>query len=83
MSTHEKFARQPRERVHTGRHDVDARAGVGLACCVRAIMPLAVARLDFLSLWTDETLLPSYSRVAACLNEGWIGGRRRHVVVVR
>jgi len=57
-------------KVHTGRHYVDA--GVGIACCMRAIMPLPVARFDFLSLWADEALLPADPRVAACFGEGWI-----------
>lgn len=46
-------------------------------------MPLTMARFDFLSFWTDEALLPSYSRVAACFGEGWIRGRGQSVIVVR
>lgn len=45
-------------------------------------MPLSMARFDFLPFGTDETLLPSYSRIAACFNEGWIRGCRRDLIVV-
>lgn len=72
----------PRKKVHTGRHDVDTRDGTGLACSMRAIMPLSMARFDLLSLWADEALFPPNSGVAACLHEGWIRGRRHNVIVV-
>lgn len=45
-------------------------------------MPLAVARFYFLSFWTDEALLPSYSRIAACFSEGGIRGRGQNIIVV-
>jgi len=79
MSTHEYHAGK---RVHTGRHDVEAMASVGLSSGVSAIMPLSMTGFDFLSFWTDETLLPPYSRIAARFNKGWIGGRRQNAVVV-
>lgn len=76
------IANKPRKKVHTGRHDVDARVGVGFASSVRAIMPLPMTRFDFLPFWTDEALFPPHSRVAACFDEGWIGDCGQSVVVV-
>ena len=49
-----------------------------------AIMPLPVARLDFLSLWANETLLAPDSAIvyAAVLSEvGW--GRWQGILLVR
>lgn len=48
-----------------GRHDVDTGADIVFSSGVRTIMPLSMARFDFLSFWADEALLPSYSRVTA------------------
>lgn len=65
-----------------GRHDVNTGASAVLSSGVRAIMPLSMARFDFLSFWADEALLPSYSRVTTCFDKGWIRGGGKSVIIV-